>query len=232
MGERSKLTTLCYIEKDDSYLMLHRVSKKNDENKDKWIGIGGHFEEGESPEDCLLREAKEETGLTLTSWKFRGIVTFVSDVWGTEYMCLYTADGYTGEMISCNEGVLEWIKKEDLLKLNLWEGDKIFLKLLQENAPFFSLKLVYKGDELTEAVLNGENLKKSRKSIIWRYWEKTNSTRVSIIFRVQRSRKGMRSKWRILCMNRARLSMQHPSLSLSRCPTPLRTIPISAINGI
>ena len=119
MGERSKLTTLCYIEKDDSYLMLHRVSKKNDENKDKWIGIGGHFEEGESPEDCLLREAKEETGLTLTSWKFRGIVTFVSDVWGTEYMCLYTADGYTGEMISCNEGVLEWIKKEDLLKLNL-----------------------------------------------------------------------------------------------------------------
>ena len=96
MGERSKLTTLCYIEKDDSYLMLHRVSKKNDENKDKWIGIGGHFEEGESPEDCLLREAKEETGLTLTSWKFRGIVTFVSDVWGTEYMCLYTADGYTG----------------------------------------------------------------------------------------------------------------------------------------
>ena len=161
LGERSKLTTLCYIEKDDSYLMLHRVSKKNDENKDKWIGIGGHFEEGESPEDCLLREAKEETGLTLTSWKFRGIVTFVSDVWGTEYMCLYTADGYTGEMISCNEGVLEWIKKEDLLKLNLWEGDKIFLKLLQENAPFFSLKLVYKGDELTEAVLNGENLKKS-----------------------------------------------------------------------
>ena len=96
MGERSKLTTLCYIEKDDSYLMLHRVIKKNDENKYKLIGIGGHFEEGESPEDCLLREAKEETGLTLTSWKFRGIVTFVSDVWGTEYMCLYTADGYTG----------------------------------------------------------------------------------------------------------------------------------------
>ena len=142
-------------------LMAMEDCKKNDENKDKWIGIGGHFEEGESPEDCLLREAKEETGLTLTSWKFRGIVTFVSDVWGTEYMCLYTADGYTGEMISCNEGVLEWIKKEDLLKLNLWEGDKIFLKLLQENAPFFSLKLVYKGDELTEAVLNGENLKKS-----------------------------------------------------------------------
>lgn len=161
MGERSKLTTLCYIEKGDSYLMLHRVSKKHDVNKDKWIGIGGHFEENESPEECLLREVKEETGLTLTSWKFRGIVTFISEGWNTEYMCLYTADGYEGEIIPCNEGVLEWIRKEDLLKLNLWEGDKIFLKLLQENAPFFSLKLAYKGDVLTEAVLDGKKLKKS-----------------------------------------------------------------------
>ena len=161
MGERSKLTTLCYIEKGDSYLMLHRVSKKHDVNKDKWIGIGCHFEENESPEECLLREAKEETGLTLTSWKFRGIVTFISEGWNTEYMCLYTADGYEGEIIPCNEGVLEWIRKEDLLKLNLWEGDKIFLKLLQENAPFFSLKLAYKGDVLTEAVLDGKKLKKS-----------------------------------------------------------------------
>ena len=161
MGERSKLTTLCYIEKGDSYLMLHRVSKKHDVNKDKWIGIGGHFEENESPEECLLREAKEETGLTLTSWKFRGIVTFISEGWNTEYMCLYTADGYEGEIIPCNEGVLEWIRKEDLLKLNLWEGDKIFLKLLQENAPFFSLKLAYKGDVLTEAVLDGKKLKKT-----------------------------------------------------------------------
>ena len=161
MGERSKLTTLCYIEKGDSYLMLHRVSKKHDVNKDKWIGIGGHFEENESPEECLLREAKEETGLTLTSWKFRGIVTFISEGWNTEYMCLYTADGYEGEIIPCNEGVLEWIRKEDLLKLNLWEGDKIFLKLLQENAPFFSLKLAYKEDVLTEAVLDGKKLKKS-----------------------------------------------------------------------
>ena len=159
MGERSKLTTLCYIEKGDSYLMLHRVSKKHDVNKDKWIGIGGHFEENESPEECLLREAKEETGLTLTSWKFRGIVTFISEGWNTEYMCLYTADGYEGEIIPCNEGVLEWIRKEDLLKLNLWEGDKIFLKLLQENAPFFSLKLAYKGDVLTEAVLDGKRMK-------------------------------------------------------------------------
>ena len=141
--------------------MLHRVSKKHDVNKDKWIGIGGHFEENESPEECLLREAKEETGLTLTSWKFRGIVTFISEGWNTEYMFLYTADGYEGEIIPCNEGVLEWIRKEDLLKLNLWEGDKIFLKLLQENAPFFSLKLAYKGDVLTEAVLDGKKLKKS-----------------------------------------------------------------------
>ncbi len=158
MGERSKLTTLCYIEKGDSYLMLHRVSKKHDVNKDKWIGIGGHFEENESPEECLLREAKEETGLTLTSWKFRGIVTFISEGWNTEYMCLYTADGYEGEIIPCNEGVLEWIRKEDLLKLNLWEGDKICLKLRQENSPFFSLKLVYEGDSLCTAILDGNKI--------------------------------------------------------------------------
>ena len=156
MGERSKLTTLCYIEKDDSYLMLHRVSKKHNVNKDKWIGIGGHFEENESPEECLLREAKVVTGFTLTKWSFRGIVTFISEGLDTEYMCLYTADGYEGEMIPCNEGVLEWVKKEDLLKLNLWEGDKIFLKLLQENAPIYSMKLANKGDQLEEAVINGK----------------------------------------------------------------------------
>ena len=120
-----------------------------------------HLDVYKRQEECLLREAKEETGLTLTSWKFRGIVTFISEGWNTEYMCLYTADGYEGEIIPCNEGVLEWIRKEDLLKLNLWEGDKIFLKLLQENAPFFSLKLAYKGDVLTEAVLDGKKLKKS-----------------------------------------------------------------------
>ena len=159
MGERSKLTTLCYIEKDDSYLMLHRVSKKNDENKDKWIGIGGHFEEGESPEDCLLREAKEETGLTLTSWKFRGIVTFVSDVWGTEYMCLYTADGWEGTLdYNCPEGDLEWVLIKELESLNLWEGDRVFFQLLQENRPFFSLKLEYDSDELIKCVLDGKEL--------------------------------------------------------------------------
>lgn len=155
---RSPLTTLCYIEKDDKYLMLHRVSKKKDVNKDKWIGIGGHFEDGESPEDCLLREAKEETGLTLTSWKFRGIVTFVSDEWPTEYMCLFTADGFEGEMISCDEGNLEWVPKKEVVNLNLWEGDKIFLKMLAEDAPFFSMKLMYKGDVLVHASVEGKEL--------------------------------------------------------------------------
>lgn len=155
---KSPMTTLCYVEKEDAYLMLHRVSKKQDVNKDKWIGIGGHFEEGESPEDCLLREAYEETGLTLTSWRFRGMVTFTQEGYGTEYMCLYTADGFSGELKDCDEGILEWVKKEELLKLNLWEGDKIFLRLLNENAPFFSLKLIYQGDCLIEAVLDGRDI--------------------------------------------------------------------------
>ena len=155
---KSPLTTLCYVEKDEQYLMLHRISKKNDVNKDKWIGIGGHFEEGESPEECLLREAKEETGLTLTSWKFRGIVTFIANGWPPEYMCLYTADGFTGEMISCTEGTLEWVPKSELMNLNLWEGDKIFLKLMAQDAPFFSLKLMYDGDTLTYASLDGREI--------------------------------------------------------------------------
>lgn len=156
---KNPMTTLCYVEKDDAYLMMHRISKKNDVNKDKWIGIGGHFEEGESPEECLLREAYEETGFTLTSYRFRGIVTFTQEGYGTEYMCLYTADGFTGEMKTCEEGTLEWVPKKELLKLNLWVGDLIFLKLLFDEAPFFSLKLTYKGDELTEAVLDGKALK-------------------------------------------------------------------------
>ena len=136
--------------------MLHRVSKKNDINKDKWIGIGGHFQVNESPEDCLLREAKEETGLTLTSYRFRGIVTFITDgLEEAEYMHLYTADGFEGEMIDCDEGTLEWVPKSKIPELNLWEGDLIFFKLLAEDAPFFSLKLVYQGDKLVEAALNG-----------------------------------------------------------------------------
>lgn len=158
---KSMLTTLCYIEKEGSYLMLHRISKKNDVNKGKWIGVGGHFEKDESPEDCLLREVKEETGLTLTSYHFRGIVTFLLKDKGselTEYMCLYTADGYEGTLCACNEGVLEWVRKNKIFNLNLWEGDRIFLRLLQENRPFFSLKLVYEGNCLKEAVLDGKRI--------------------------------------------------------------------------
>lgn len=155
---KSPVTTLCYIEQDDKYLMLHRIKKKNDLNEDKWVGIGGHAEEGESPEDCLLREAMEETGLSLTSYQFRGLVTFVSDKWGTEYMCLYTADGFEGEMIDCNEGCLEWIAKSKIPELNLWTGDLIFFRLLEEKVPFFSLKLRYEGDFLAEWQLNGKDM--------------------------------------------------------------------------
>ena len=151
----TSLSTLCYIEKDGQYLMLHRTVKKNDVNKDKWIGIGGHFEEGESPEECLLREAMEETGLRLTSFRFRAIVTFIADGWPPEYMCLYTADGFEGELRECDEGKLEWVKKSELDRLELWTGDKIFLDLLAAGAPFFSLKLEYEGDTLKLAVLDG-----------------------------------------------------------------------------
>ncbi|WP_215699708.1 NUDIX domain-containing protein [Clostridium sp. MCC353] len=158
MMPKTNMTTLCYLEKDDSYLMMHRVKKVQDVNKDKWIGVGGHFEEGESPEECLKREVKEETGLTLTDFRFRGIITFISDKWQPEYMCLYTSKGFEGEMTACSEGTLEWVKKEDVLSLNLWEGDKIFFQLLKEEAPFFSLKLRYEGDRLMEAVLDGKEL--------------------------------------------------------------------------
>ena len=151
---KNPVTTLCYIEKDDAYLMLHRVKKKNDLNEHKWVGIGGHAEEGESPEDCLLREAKEETSLTLTSWRFRGLVTFVSDQWGTEYMCLYTADRFEGELIPCPEGTLRWIPKGEVETLALWEGDRVFLRLLEEEEGFFSLKLSYRGDSLAEAAVS------------------------------------------------------------------------------
>ena len=151
-------STLIYVERGDEYLMLHRTKKENDLNRDKWIGIGGKFEENESPEDCMLREAQEETGLTLTSWRYRGIVTFLSDRWETEYMHLFTADGYSGTLRQCDEGDLAWIKKSELLKLKLWEGDKIFLRLLDSDEPFFSLKLKYEGDTLVLAVLNGKHL--------------------------------------------------------------------------
>ena len=143
-----KNTTLCYIEKENSYLMLHRIKKVNDENKDKWIGVGGKMEEGESPEECLLREVKEETGLTLTNYRYRGFITFVSKQWGTEYMHLFTATEYEGEVKDCDEGKLEWVPKSQIEQLNLWEGDKIFFRLLEEKAGFFSLKLCYDEDVL------------------------------------------------------------------------------------
>ena len=152
-------STLCYIERGDEWLLLHRVKKEHDANRDKWIGIGGKFEEGESPEECILRETKEETGLVLTSYRYRGLVTFVSDRWEGEYMHLFTADGFTGEIGECNEGVLEWIKKSDFAALPQWEGDKIFLRLLEENVPFFSLKLQYEGETLVSAALNGGKIK-------------------------------------------------------------------------
>ena len=155
---RAVNTTLIYIECGGEYLMLHRTKKENDCNRDKWIGIGGKFEEGESPEECALRETKEETGLALTSYRYRGIVTFVSDKWESEYMHLFTADGFEGTLKDCDEGELAWIKKKDLLALPAWEGDKIFLHLLDENVPFFSLKLRYKGETLAEAKLNGKAL--------------------------------------------------------------------------
>ncbi|MCM1537067.1 MAG: 8-oxo-dGTP diphosphatase [bacterium] len=199
--KKSNLTTLCYIERGDEYLMLHRVKKKNDVNHDKWIGVGGHFEDGESPEECLLREVLEETGLTLTKWRFCGIVTFCftpdetpvekaaaapaeantsaeinvhaapavtpADSTGVqpsicEYMHLYTASAYEGELIPCGEGELVWIKKDELEQLPIWEGDRIFLRLLRERDSFFSLKLSYLGDRLTEAVLDGRRLQLSK----------------------------------------------------------------------
>ena len=153
-----KMTTLCYLERGDEYLMLHRIKKKNDENHDKWIGVGGKFEAGESPEDCMRREILEETGLTVTNYRYRGIVTFVSDIYETEYMHLFTVTDWTGEARECDEGELAWIKKQKLFDLTLWQGDRIFLKLLQEDAPFFSLKLTYQGDDLVESVLDGKKM--------------------------------------------------------------------------
>lgn len=150
-----KNTTLCHIEKDGKYLMLHRVKKENDLNRDKWIGIGGKFEDKESPEQCNRREAFEETGLTLNKCEYRGIVTFVSDVWETEYMHIFTCSDFSGEIKECDEGVLEWVSKKDIYSLTLWEGDKIFLKLIEKpDTPFFSLRLEYKGEKLINAILN------------------------------------------------------------------------------
>ena len=154
-----KQTTLCYLERGDAYLLLHRTKKEHDENRDKWIGVGGKFEDGETPEDCLLREVREETGLTLTRWRYRGIVTFLSDIYPAEQMHLFTADAWTGAERVCDEGDLAWIKKKDFAALPMWEGDRIFLDLLEGDRPFFLLTLVYRGDRLTEAVLDGEKIR-------------------------------------------------------------------------
>ena len=146
-----KMTTLCYIEKEGKYLMLHRVKKHHDINAGKWIGVGGHVENGETPEECLLREGKEETGLVLTAYRLRGLVTFLSDVCEPELMCVFTADAFDGEMIECDEGELAWVEKSDVLALPTWEGDRVFLeRLLSGDERFFSIKLRYEGDKLVE----------------------------------------------------------------------------------
>ena len=161
LQEKSNLTTLCYIEHDDKYLMLHRVKRENDINKDKWIGVGGHFEKDESPEECLLREVKEETGLTLKSWSLRGVITFICNKCQTEYMFLYTADEFEGTLRECDEGVLEWVDKSGVSELPIWEGDKLFFRLLEQSREFFSLKLVYEDDRLVDAKLNGADIKEN-----------------------------------------------------------------------
>ena len=154
-----KQTTLCYLQSNDCYLMLHRVKKANDASHDKWIGVGGKCEADERPDECMLREVWEETGLTVQQWRYRGIVTFISDVWPCEYMHLFTATQWEGTLTACDEGVLQWVPIAQLEELNLWEGDKIFLRLLRDPAqPFFSLKLVYQGDDLVSAKLDGKKL--------------------------------------------------------------------------
>ena len=154
-----KQTTLCYLDDGDSYLMLHRVKKQNDASHDKWIGVGGKCEADESPDECMVREVQEETGLTVTSWHYRGLVTFISDVWPCEYMHLFTADGWDGEETACDEGDLQWVKKTKLFNLTLWPGDRIFLRLIMDSRQsFFSLKLVYRGDVLVKAKLDGKQL--------------------------------------------------------------------------
>lgn len=153
-----KNSTLCYIEREDAYLMMHRIKKEQDENRDKWIGIGGKFEEGESPEECLLREVQEETGLHLIHYRYCGIITFVSDQWQTEYMHLFHSTEFCGELHDCEEGQLAWVQKQDLHSLALWEGDLLFLDLLEAKIPFFSLKLEYQQNHLIRAVLNGKQI--------------------------------------------------------------------------
>ena len=155
-----KNTTLCYIEKDGKYLMLHRTKKKNDGSEGKWMGIGGHFEEGESPYECVIREVKEESNLTLKFPVYRAIVTFDSDEYESEQMHLFTCTDFCGEIVPCDEGELCWIDKREIKNLNMWNGDLVFLSLLESEKNFFSLKLKYKGEDLQEYYLNGKRCAK------------------------------------------------------------------------
>lgn len=149
-----KNTTLCYIEQDNKYLMLHRIKKENDLNKDKWVGVGGKFEENETPDECILRETYEETGLTLLKYRLRGIITFISDKWEGEYMYLYTATEFEGDICECSEGNLEWVDKAEVPNLPIWEGDKLFFEELNKDRGFFTMKLRYEGETLVESNIN------------------------------------------------------------------------------
>lgn len=153
-----KQTTLCYLDNGTQYLLLHRVKKQNDASHDKWIGVGGKCEADESPDECMIREVKEETGFDVMEWRYRGIVTFISDIWPCEYMHLFSATRWSGEEIACNEGDLQWIDKDKIFDYPTWQGDRIFLQQILSDAPFFSLKLVYQGDDLVAAKLNGKSI--------------------------------------------------------------------------
>ncbi len=152
-------TTLCYIVRDGKFLMLHRIKKKVDVNKDKWVGIGGKFLPGETPEECARREILEETGLSVGAMDYRGTVDFRCPGWPEERMHLFWIEEFSGTLKDCNEGVLEWIDQDQMDALPQWEGDRIFFRLLMEKAPFFHLKLDYEGDTLISAVLNGNKIK-------------------------------------------------------------------------
>ena len=159
-----RLTTLCYIEREGSLLMLHRIKKNQDENAGKWIGIGGHLEEGESPLACVRREALEETGLTLDHLRLRGIITFILPDWGDEITFLYTASACGEPRWDCPEGELKWVPRKDVPALPLWEGDRVFLPLMETREDVFDLKLIYAaGGALMSAQLDGVplNLKES-----------------------------------------------------------------------
>ena len=155
-----KLSTLCYIERDGCYLMLHRVKKQQDVNAGKWIGVGGKLEEGESPDECAMREVMEETGLAFTHPRMRGVITFISAGWDDEIMFLYTGEAEGTVRPDCDEGILRWVPIQEVPSLNLWEGDRVFLRLLLSTQDFFSLKLSYQGDTLVYCALNSIDITK------------------------------------------------------------------------